>query len=184
MCFKKQSADYRERNRQVLNDKGKAYRESERGKEVRTRYNELYPDKIRQGQKEYRKKNSKKLNTYIAKWRKIPQNQIAFNLRNRASRTIKGEYRSTSALELLGCSTEQVVQHLEDQFTEGMNWENYGRPNGDVLAGWHIDHIRPCASFDLTNEEQQRVCFHYTNLQPLWAKDNMSKGDKYDPTGL
>jgi hypothetical protein len=65
---------------------------------------------------------------------------------------------------------EQLRQHLEAQFTDGMSWDNYGRD------GWHIDHIRPCASFDLTDPEQQRQCFHYTNLQPLWAADNIRKG--------
>ncbi len=53
-----------------------------------------------------------------------------------------------------------------------MTWDNYGE--------WHIDHIKPCALFDFTKEEQQRECFHYTNLQPLWAKDNMRKSDKYE----
>ena len=52
-----------------------------------------------------------------------------------------------------------------------MSWGNYGK--------WHVDHIRPCASFNLVNEEEQKKCFHYTNLQPLWAKDNLSKGSKY-----
>jgi HNH endonuclease. len=56
-----------------------------------------------------------------------------------------------------------------------MSWDNYGRD------GWHIDHIRPCASFDLTDPEQQRQCFHYTNLQPLWAADNIRKGAKWQP---
>jgi hypothetical protein len=56
-----------------------------------------------------------------------------------------------------------------------MTWENHGR------YGWHIDHIRPCASFDLADPEQQRKCFHYTNLQPLWASENMRKGDKWEP---
>lgn len=55
-------------------------------------------------------------------------------------------------------------------FTNGMTWDNYGQ--------WHVDHIRPCALYDLTKEDQQMACFHYTNLQPLWAKDNMSKGVK------
>lgn len=59
---------------------------------------------------------------------------------------------------------------LEQQFTEGMTWENYGE--------WHVDHIRPCVSFDLSIPEQQQECFHYTNLQPLWAKDNLQKSDK------
>jgi hypothetical protein len=59
---------------------------------------------------------------------------------------------------------------LEKQFTKGMNWKNYGK--------WHIDHIKPCASFDLSLEHEQKLCFHFTNLQPLWAKDNIRKSDK------
>ena len=53
-----------------------------------------------------------------------------------------------------------------------MTWKNYGR------NGWHIDHILPCSSFDLTDPEQRRKCFHYTNLQPLWEIDNIRKSDK------
>ena len=55
-----------------------------------------------------------------------------------------------------------------------MSWDNHG------YDGWHVDHIRPCASFDLTDEEQVRKCFHYTNLQPLWAKDNLRKGSEWN----
>ena len=62
--------------------------------------------------------------------------------------------------------------HLENQFVDGMNWNNYGK------NGWHIDHIKPCASFDLTDPKQQKICFHYTNLQPLWAIDNLIKHSK------
>jgi hypothetical protein len=64
-----------------------------------------------------------------------------------------------------------LIKHLESHFTEGMNWDNYG------VYGWHMDHIIPCAAFDLTKPEDQSKCFHYTNLQPLWAKDNLSKRD-------
>lgn len=78
-------------------------------------------------------------------------------------------YRS---MELLGCTIEQIRDHLESQFTEGMTWDNMGR------GGWHIDHIIPCAFFDLTKPSHQKVCFNYQNLQPLWASDNCSKGDK------
>jgi hypothetical protein len=63
------------------------------------------------------------------------------------------------------------MQHLKDHFLPEMNWDNYG--------AWHIDHIRPCASFDLTDPEQQKQCFHYTNLQPLWAADNIRKADNW-----
>ena len=72
------------------------------------------------------------------------------------------------AINLLGCTIQEARNHIEKQFIDGMSWENYGK--------WHIDHIKPCASFDLTKENDQRKCFHYTNLQPLWAKDNLVKG--------
>ena len=75
-------------------------------------------------------------------------------------------------MELLGVSMNEVRAYLELQFKSGMTWENYG------YKGWHIDHIIPCASFDLTDPEQQRRCFHYTNLQPLWWHENLAKGDK------
>ena len=75
-------------------------------------------------------------------------------------------------MELLGTDIETARLHLENQFKENMSWDNHGN------YGWHIDHIIPCASFDLTDIEQQKKCFNYTNLQPLWAKDNMSKGSK------
>jgi hypothetical protein len=82
--------------------------------------------------------------------------------------------KKIKTLELVGCTVPELRQHLEAQFTEGMTWDSYGR------HGWHVDHIRPCASFDLTDPEQQRQCFHYTNLQPLWAVDNIRKGAKWD----
>ena len=72
----------------------------------------------------------------------------------------------------MGCSIEELKIHLEKQFRDGMSWNNYG------MYGWHIDHIKPCSAFDLTDLEQQKICFHYSNLQPLWAKENLSKGKK------
>ena len=70
--------------------------------------------------------------------------------------------------DLVGCTWAELRQHLESRFQPGMSWENRSQ--------WHIDHIRPCASFDLTDPEQQKECFHYSNLQPLWAEDNIKKG--------
>jgi hypothetical protein len=67
-----------------------------------------------------------------------------------------------------------LFKHLESKFTEGMSWSNYG------YKGWHVDHIKPCASFDLSDPEEQKKCFHYTNLQPLWWYDNFKKGAKLD----
>lgn len=75
-------------------------------------------------------------------------------------------------MELISCSIEQLREHLEKQFTAGMNWQNYGL--------WVIDHIRPCASFDLGKSSEQYKCFHYINLQSLWEKENINKGDRID----
>jgi hypothetical protein len=80
--------------------------------------------------------------------------------------------KSAKTLELLSCTVDQLQTFLEAEFTDGMTWENYGE--------WHIDHIRPCASFNLEDPEEQKKCFHWTNLQPLWARDNIMKGDKWE----
>lgn len=87
--------------------------------------------------------------------------------------------KSDSSFNLIGCPVEFVMGWLESKFQEGMSWENYGRPDGDHFSGWHIDHVKPCSSFDLSDPEEQKKCFHYTNLQPLWAIDNMKKGNRY-----
>ena len=68
----------------------------------------------------------------------------------------------------MGCSVSFLKGFLEAKFKEDMTWENHGE--------WHIDHIKPCLSFNLLDEEKQKKCFHYTNLQPLWADENLSKG--------
>ena len=85
--------------------------------------------------------------------------------------TAAGVKRAAASFDLTGCTVAELRQYLEAQFTDGMSWEN--------RSEWHIDHVRPCASFDLTDPEQQRECFHYTNLQPLWAADNLSKSDTW-----
>ena len=84
--------------------------------------------------------------------------------------------KTGSTFDLLACSLDELRTHLESQFTDKMTWENYGE--------WHIDHIRPCASFDLTDPEQQRQCFHFSNLQPLWAEDNLRKSGKWEPATM
>ena len=74
-------------------------------------------------------------------------------------------------MELIGGSVLELMRHLEAMFKSGMSWDNYGK--------WHIDHIRPCASFDLTEPGQQMLCFNWKNLQPLWAVENLVKSSKY-----
>lgn len=92
------------------------------------------------------------------------------SLRTRTRNALKGLDKSDSTAKLLGCSMEDFKKHIESQFTDGMSFDNYGE--------WHLDHIMPCCSFDMRNADQQRKCFHFTNIQPLWAKENLSKGGR------
>lgn len=91
-------------------------------------------------------------------------------LRRRFLKALKGNYKSGSAVRDLGCSIPEFKKHIEKQFQPGMTWENHG------LHGWHLDHIKPLAAFDLTDREQVLEVCHYTNIQPLWAEDNFKKG--------
>lgn len=101
--------------------------------------------------------------------------RIAVNSRKRMREALNGRRKSQSTMKLLGCSVEELKVHIESLFQDGMTWDNYG------FHGWHIDHIVPCASFDLSLPEEQAKCFHHTNLQPLWCFDNLSKGCKASP---
>jgi hypothetical protein len=94
---------------------------------------------------------------------------------------LKGINKTANSVKLLGCSVNFARKHIENLFVNGMNWTNWGNGwNGKGMQEWHIDHIKPCSSFDLSNPEEQKKCFHYTNLQPLWAKDNLEKSDKWE----
>jgi hypothetical protein len=86
---------------------------------------------------------------------------------------LEGKLKSTKDQhrDYLGCSISYYKDYIESKFQEGMTWENYG------VHGWHLDHIIPCTAFDLTDPEQIKKCFHYTNTQPLWAKDNINKSN-------
>ena len=100
-----------------------------------------------------------------------PETYVVALLRARihAAFRVKSIKKRNRTMELTGCSPKELIIHLESQFTEGMTWENQGE------WGWHIDHRRPCASFDLTDPEQQLMCFHYTNLQPLWQSSYVAQ---------
>jgi len=103
-----------------------------------------------------------------------PVYRLQCYLRGRVRKAVKaqGTVKAGRTNQIVGCSAAFLKCWLEAQFQEGMSWENYG--------AWHVDHIRPCASFDLTDPAQQRECFHYTNLQPLWAEQNREKSDRLD----
>lgn len=102
--------------------------------------------------------------------------KLSKSLRDRLYKAVSRDSKNMSALDLVGCTVEELKIHIEKQFIDEMSWENYGK--------WHIDHIRPCVSFDLTDPLQQKECFHYSNLRPIWGDENRSKGgiwNDFDP---
>jgi hypothetical protein len=109
---------------------------------------------------------------YARKRRKNPSVRALESLRSRVNVALKQAIKSEKTMTLVGCSMDEFRKHLESLFQPGMTWENYGK------KGWHIDHIKPCASFNLMDPEQQKACFHWSNCQPLWARDNMRKGSR------
>lgn len=127
--------------------------------------------------KQYQIKNKVKIasirRSYEKKRRKENiQFRLAQILRTRISDLIRRKPKTGSAVRDLGCNLNELKFYLEGQFKDGMSWDNWGRD------GWHIDHVVPLAYFDLTNREQFLQACHYTNLQPLWARENYSKGHK------
>ena len=191
------SKKHYEENKERKLSKGKEWRENnkERMKElthewyknnkenhnkISKEWRENNKERVKEQQINWRQNNKERINETSRKYLRHrratdPAFKITDNLRRRVNGVVHG-CKSAHTMELIGCSQEELREYLEQQFEEGMSWDNYNH------ATWHIDHILPCASFDLTDPEQQRKCFHYTNLQPLWAIDNLSKGDKLDWT--
>lgn len=129
------------------------------------------PEKFKAKGKDYRLKHKEVIRAYNKEYYQRTHVRIRQACRARVREALRNKSKKAFGTEeLLGCSIDELKTHLESQFTEGMTWENYGE--------WHIDHIRPCASFNLTDPAEQKICFHYSNIQPLWASDNLSKGDK------
>lgn len=166
-----QHKEYRAANK----DKIRAYKEEYRAanKDKIRAYCAANKDSI----KKYQAANQDKIKTYKKEYCKNRRAtdlnfKIAHNLRSRLNKALKGNLKNGSAVCDLGCSIDELKLKFLPLFTEGMSWDNYG-------SLWHIDHIRPCASFDLTDPEQVKLCCHFSNLQPLWAADNLAKSDRY-----
>jgi hypothetical protein len=138
-------------------------------------YNKLNSEHQRLYFKNYRQNNKEHIAKIKKDWEIVKRKtdslyRLKQNLRHRTNSAFKSKYwqKNNTTQNLLSCTFEEAKRHIEIKFTEGMNWENYGK--------WHIDHIIPLSS---ANTEQE-LCdlFHYTNLQPLWAADNFKKSDK------
>jgi hypothetical protein len=120
----------------------------------------------------YQKNKDKRRAKNKAKEEANPNFKLKRLLRHRLRQAIKKNRKVGSAVKDLGCTIEELKVYLESKFQDGMTWDNHG-PDG-----WHIDHIEPLSRFDLTDYEQLKKACHYTNLQPLWAEDNIRKGNR------
>lgn len=124
---------------------------------------------------EWKAANKEKIAEYnrfysINRYKTDPIFKLKHSQRNRIRSALKRNWKRAKTESLLGCSYEQLKAYIEQKFIDGMSWDNMGQ--------WHIDHVIPISSFDLSCEEAQRQAFSYKNLQPLWAKDNLLKGSK------
>lgn len=170
----------------------------EKVKEYNKKWQKENPEKIKLKKQKYNLKNEKKNNEYYRLWRqnnpeyKKNYNQknkekiwetekkrredtlvkLSCNIRCRVKNYLKSKNikKYNGTFNIVGCTPEFLKDYLQKKFTDGMNWKNHGK------FGWHIDHIIPLSSAK-TDEEVFKLC-HYKNLQPLWAFENLSKGDK------
>lgn len=134
-------------------------------------YNKSHKKQISEKNQKYQQTNKLQINKRVrlAKRNNI-QFKLAANLRTRLWFALKKNQKYGSAVAGLGCSLIRLKEYLESKFQNGMTWNNYGE--------WHIDHIKPLSKFNLTNKKEFFEACHYTNLQPLWAKDNLKKSNK------
>jgi hypothetical protein len=177
--------------RKTEKEKNKLYKEKNKEK-IRINNNiwlKNNSDYMKKYQKEYNLKNREKLNLKLKKWKEKNReknlekvnkkkkekydNNLEYKLkhllRSRINKILKFK-RNKSSIEVLGCTIDDFIKYMGSKFLEGMSWDNYG------YYGWHIDHIIPLSS-GKTEEEILKLC-HYTNLQPLWAKQNLKKSNK------
>ncbi len=201
-CLKKYRKEYHIKNKEKHNVRDKKYYEDhkkERKEYDKSRYYNdfdyrigLYEkNRIRQEgegrseyleyMKDYYEKNKEK---YLKRNKKYFKNNYWTNIKFRISKILRNRVylalraknvsKNKKIMELIGCSVEFFIDYTKSKFTKGMSWEEL--MEGNI----HIDHIKPLALFNLVNENEQKKAFHYTNMQPLWAKDNLSKGKKYE----
>ena len=187
-CMTAQHREYRQENKEKIATQNREYRQEHRekinarqrkyGQEHREKKREYYQEnkeKIATQNREYGQENKE---TIAARKRKRYANDPAYamsmRLRRRMASAVKAaglDKKCDSSSELLGISPQGLKEWLEAQFTEGMTWEN--------RSDWHVDHIVPCDAFDMTVEQNQRICFWYKNLQPMWAEENLQKSNTY-----
>lgn len=163
-CESKQNAQYKKANKSAITLTRRKYGllNKEKIKETRKKWRAANIEQIRANRRQYYHKN--KCN---------PLYKLPLYIRNRIRKVLIGLTKPGSSVKELGCTPKELKQHLEKYFEPGMTWDNWSP------TGWHIDHIKPLVCFDLTDVNQFKEVCHYTNLRPLWAKDNLDRRKDY-----
>jgi hypothetical protein len=171
--LKTYAKEYFKENKHTLLDKTREYKKDyySKNKDKIKANIEANREDIRIKKQNYYQNNKNKINNSHKLY--LSNNisaKIAARIRTRIWIAIKN--KNCSLPEYLGCSLNELMLHLQSKFVEGMTWDNYGE--------WHIDHIKPLVLFDLTDVEQLKQASNFTNLQPLWWRDNIVKGARYE----
>lgn len=180
ICSRKYGVSYYDTNKIELTNQHKEYRLDSKNKLKISSKNKIWysnnADNVKKRTSVYAKSNRDMYRKYQRNYYANNKDNFSYiygsRLRTRIWNALKGKARNKHMSELIGCSWEDLKIHLESLFQPSMTWNNYGE--------WHIDHIKPLSLFDLSNEEELSIACHYTNLQPLWAKDNLVKSNKYE----
>ena len=190
--LRQKSREYHHAHREEILEKQKVYRENEEVKERLKENNKKWRygpkrEEMLAKKKEWSQSDRGKLSKKLSvarnratrnKWCKNKyDNDIQYKLttaiRSRVRIALNNNQKTGSAIDDLGCSVDELKIYLENQFEEGMTWDNWKHD------GWHIDHIKPLSKFDLADPVQFKEAVHYTNLQPLWWNENLKKGNKW-----
>ena len=163
-CGRARCRSYRARNLERCRERSRiwARENKDRARENNRAYMSI------EGNAERRRARGRK--RHSERYRSDVQYRLKISLRTRINQALKRNRRPTSVLRAVGCTISELKSHIEAQFCPGMTWDNWARD------GWHVDHIVPLSFFDLSDPEQMRAAAHFSNLRPLWAKDNLSKG--------
>jgi hypothetical protein len=167
-CMNTNSSTYYINNVEKISEKNKKFRTEnpEINKEKCKTFREKNPENF----KKWLEKNKEHRKDYINNYNLDPKNKLKNSLRSRVNELMNKKYNNPRTLNLVGCNYEFLMSYIESKFTKNMSWDNYG------YYGWHLDHIIPLST-EKTEKEIYNL-YHYTNLQPLWAEDNLKKSNK------
>lgn len=173
LCVNAHNKTYRDENIELINQSRREHyqKNAPKMREEKKKYYASHKSYKAKYDIVYRKANSLAIKEYKRAWELLHKDDPIFkikrNLRRRVHHALEGNCKSDKTFELIGCSPQFFKDYISDLFQKDMSWDNYGE--------WHIDHIKPCFTFNLSNPEEQRKCFHYSNQRPLWKLDNLRR---------